>query len=145
MRQYYQTKINKKAGQNTQNFFDAVNEIMGEYKNLEIKEVESKVGSLNNFFVDLGRKLTEEFNAKRNETCIRLLAPSISPFLCEVFNSCLNFGLFPNRLKFAKVIPIFKEGDESDPLTYRPVSLLSVLSKIFQKIIFNRIIVFLNK
>ena len=43
MRQYYQTKINKKAGQNTRNFFDAVKEIMGESKNLEIKEVESKL------------------------------------------------------------------------------------------------------
>ena len=42
MRQYYQTKTNKKAGQNTRNFFDAV-EIMGESKNLELKEVESKL------------------------------------------------------------------------------------------------------
>ena len=43
MRQYHQTKIIKKAGQNTRNFFDAVKEIMGESKNLEIKEVESKL------------------------------------------------------------------------------------------------------
>ena len=52
MRQYYQTKINKKAGQNTRNFFDAVKEIMGESKNLEIKEVESKLKSFNNFFAE---------------------------------------------------------------------------------------------
>ena len=80
-----------------------------------------------------------------NNYCIRLLAPSISPFLCEVFNSCLNFGLFPDFLKIAEVIPIFKEGDESDPSNYRPMSLLPVVSKIFEKIIFNRIIVFLNE
>ena len=49
MKQYYQTKINKKAGQNTRNFFDAVKEIMGESKNLAIKEVESKLESFNNF------------------------------------------------------------------------------------------------
>ena len=74
-----------------------------------------------------------------------MLAPSISPFLCEVFNSCLNFGLFPDCLKNAKVISIFKEGEESDPSNYRPISLLPVVSKVFEKIIFNRIIFFLNK
>ena len=80
-----------------------------------------------------------------NIYCLRLLAPSISPFLCEVFNSCLNFGLFPDCLKIAKVLPIFKEGDESNPSNYRPISLLTVVGKIFEKIIFNRIIDFLNK
>ena len=57
MRQYYQTEINKKAGQNTRNFFDAVKEIMGESKNLEIKEVESKLESFNNFFADIRKNL----------------------------------------------------------------------------------------
>ena len=74
-----------------------------------------------------------------------MLAPSISPFFCKVFNSCLNFGLFPDCLKIAKVISKFTEGYESDPSNYRPISLLPVVGKIFEKIIFNRIIVFLNK
>ena len=174
MRQYCQTKINKRAGQNTRSFFDAVKEIMGESKNLEIKEVESKLESFNIFFADIGKKLTEKFSAKRNESytkktvnslflqkttiteisnilrdnknkcsvdasnlnnyCLRLLASLISPFLCKVFNSCLNFGLFPDCLKFAKVIPIYKEGDESDPSSYRPISLLPAVGKIFEKI-----------
>ena len=43
MRQYYQLKTNKKDGQNTRNFSDALKEIMGESKNLEIKEVESNL------------------------------------------------------------------------------------------------------
>ena len=183
-RQYYQTKI-KKAGQNTRNFFDAVKEIIGESKNLEIKEVESKLESYNNFSADIGKKLTEKYSAKRNESyimkivnslflqkttiteickilsdmknkcsvdafnlnnyCLRLLAPSILPFLCKVSNSCLNFGLFPGCLKNANVIPIFKEGEESDPSNYCPISLLPVVVKIYEKNIFNRIIVFLKK
>ena len=56
-----------------------------------------------------------------------------------------KFGLFPDCLKIAKIIPIFKEGDESDPSNYCPISLLPEVSKIFEKIIFNRFIVFLNK
>ena len=80
-----------------------------------------------------------------NNYCIRLLAPSISPFLCEVFNFCLTFGLFPDRPKIAKVIPIFKKGDESDSSNYGPISLLPLVSKIFEKTIYNRIIALLNK
>ena len=87
--------------------------------------------------------LVDAFNL--NNYCKLLLAPSISPFLCKVFNSCLNFGFFPDCLKNAKVLTIFKEGNESDPSNYRPISLLPVVSKIFGKIIYNRIIVFLDK
>ena len=79
-----------------------------------------------------------------NNYCIGLLAPSIFSFLCKFFSSCLNFGLFPDCLKFSKVIPIVKERDESDPSNYCPISLLPVVSKIFENF-FNGIIVFLNK
>ena len=68
VRQNYQTKKNKKSGQNTRNFFDAVKEIMGESKTLELKEEESKLGSINIFFADIVKNLTEKFSAKRNET-----------------------------------------------------------------------------
>ena len=53
--------------------------------------------------------------------------------------------MFPYCLKIAEVIPIFKKGDDSDPSNYRPISLQPVVGKIFEKIIFNRFIVFLNK
>ena len=55
MRQYYRTKKVKEAGQNIRNFFDAVKEIMGESRDLEEKEVESKLESFNNFFADIGK------------------------------------------------------------------------------------------
>ena len=56
-----------------------------------------------------------------------------------------KFWFFPDCLKIANIIPIFKERDESDPSNYRPISLLPVVGKIFEKGNFNRIIVFLNK
>ena len=77
MRQYYQTKINKKAGQNTRNFFYAVKEIMGESKNLEINEVESKLESFNNFFADIGKKRTDKFSAKRNDSYTKKIVNSL--------------------------------------------------------------------
>ena len=52
---------------------------------------------------------------------------------------------YPNCLKNALVIPIFKKGDEEDPSSYRPICLLSVFSKIIEKIIKKRILSFFKK
>ena len=56
-----------KKSQNTRNFFHAAKELMGESKNLELKEVESKLESFNNLFAEIGKELTEKFSAKRNK------------------------------------------------------------------------------
>jgi hypothetical protein len=51
----------------------------------------------------------------------------------------LSSGIFPTRLKFSKGKPIFKKGDKNDASNYRPVSLLAYFSKIFEKVIYNRL------
>ena len=94
LRQYYQTKINKKAGQNTRNFFNAFKKLMGESKNLEIKEVESKLESFNNFFADIWKKLTEKFSAKRNESCTKKIVNYIN-----IAYSCLRHQFHPFSAK----------------------------------------------
>ena len=48
-------------------------------------------------------------------------------------------GTFPTRLKVFEVKPIFKKGDKNVISNYRPVSLLTSFSKIFEKVIYNRI------
>ena len=53
----------------------------------------------------------------------------ISPLLKHVFNRSLAEGIFPNVLKKAKDIPIFKSGDKSLAENYRPISLLPQISK----------------
>ena len=45
----------------------------------------------------------------------------------------LSTGVVPNKLKIGKVIPIFKRGDSHLPNNYRPISLLSVFSKLLEK------------
>ena len=51
----------------------------------------------------------------------------------------LNTGIFPDNLKIAKVTPLFKKGDDTQFTNYRPISLLPVISKIFEKVIFKQI------
>lgn len=74
---------------------------------------------------------------KRN---IDLLAGPLS----ELFNICFSQNVFPDELKIAKVIPIYKKGIKTDPKNYRPISLLPVLSKIFEKLIKVRLLNHLN-
>ena len=59
--------------------------------------------------------------------------------LTLVINQMLSNGIFPDDLKIAKVIPLFKKGDQSLLNNYRPISLLPSISKILERIIFNQI------
>ena len=59
--------------------------------------------------------------------------------LCLLFNKSLHERVFPDQWKIAYVIPLFKSGDKSLPSNYRPVSLLSCVSKLLEKIVFKNI------
>ena len=55
------------------------------------------------------------------------------PTFILAHNKSLVNGVYPSKLKLAKVIPIYKIDHESDPSNYRPVSLLSVFNRLFEK------------
>ena len=63
----------------------------------------------------------------------------ISKPLTLIINQCLETGIFPSKLKIAKVIPILKKGDEIIFDNYRPISILPSISKVFERIILNQI------
>ena len=70
----------------------------------------------------------------------------LSYILAELFNKCLKESCFPDCWKVLSVVPVFKHvGERPTAKNYRPVSLLSVVSKIFQKLVNNRIIDHLEK
>ena len=54
-----------------------------------------------------------------------------------LINESLTSGVFPSELKLARVVPIFKSGDPSLLTNYRPISVLSFFSKIFEKVVYN--------
>ena len=61
-----------------------------------------------------------------------------------IINKSLNEGIFPQSLKIALVCAIFKKGDKTSCANYRPISLLSNISKIYERVMYNRIERFLN-
>ena len=61
-----------------------------------------------------------------------------------LFNRCIELGQYPESLKFAKVIPFFKNGNKDDPSNFRPISLLPIIGKVFERNIFDRIQNYLN-
>ena len=64
--------------------------------------------------------------------------------ITHIVNLTLETGIFPTELKCAKVIPIFKAGDACSLNNYRPISLLSSFSKILERVIYNKIMTFLE-
>ncbi len=68
----------------------------------------------------------------------------ISSLLYHIFNLAFQQGIFPDILKLAKVIPIYKEEDPQIFSDYRPVFVLPMLSKVLEKPMFKRFIKYIN-
>ena len=68
----------------------------------------------------------------------------ISKPIAEMINISVQSGVYPSILKHAKVIPVFKTGDVTESDNYRPISLLSNLNKIFEKVMYKRFIAYIE-
>ena len=75
---------------------------------------------------------------------IKEIRISINSPLVHICNLSLQQRLFPDELKIANVLPLYKTCDPCVFNNYRPVSLLCVLSKVYEKIMYNRLIIFLE-
>ena len=76
---------------------------------------------------------------------IKQIKGSILHPLTLLFNRSFATGQFPESMKIAKVVPIFKAKDKKDLTNYRPISLLPTFSKIFEKVVHKRIYTYLQK
>lgn len=70
---------------------------------------------------------------------LKVIKSEIVITLTSLINECIQEGIFPQRLKVAKVIPLFKKENEDDPNSYRPIAILPTLSKVLKKALYNRI------
>ena len=69
-------------------------------------------------------------------------APEIfAPILLIIFNKCIEFGYYPNKMKTGQVAPIHKKGDQEDKDNYRPITVLTQFNQIFERLLSKR---FLN-
>ena len=75
---------------------------------------------------------------------IKDAAPFIVYPLTYIFNLSLEMGKFPDALKIAKVTPLYKKGSKDDPGNYRPISVLPVIAKVFEKLVNGRLMDFLE-
>ena len=76
---------------------------------------------------------------------IKGVAREISGSLSRLFNCCLREGHYPACFKVARVVPVFKAEDPTEFSNYRPVSVLPILSQIFEKVIKTRLMNFLDR
>ena len=97
-------------------------------------------------------KIIDEINVKKSTGplgipvfLLKTFKTFSSPWLAELVNLSFETGIFPDVLKVAKVNPLHKKESKLDHCNYRPTSLLSVVSKIFEKLIYKRIYFYLDK
>lgn len=76
---------------------------------------------------------------------LKLAETEVVPILTHLVNICFSNGVFPSLLKESLVTPVHKGGSEDDVSNYRPISVLSVISKILEKLINKRLLSYLNK
>ena len=76
---------------------------------------------------------------------VKQLIPNLVIPLEHIFNISLQTGVFPDCMKIARSIPLFKNGNSDDFTKYRPISLLSQLSKILENIFHNRMMSFIEE
>ena len=70
---------------------------------------------------------------------LKIAAPVITPSLALIFNQSISISIFPSDWKIARVTPIFKTGAKQDMENYRPISVISIVSKIMEKLIYNQL------
>lgn len=83
----------------------------------------------------------DEISTKLLKCIINYIAEPLS----RILNMCIENAIFPDKMKIAKVCPIYKSGAKNEFINYRPISILPSFSKIFERVIANHILSYIDK
>ena len=92
---------------------------------------------------DLLPKNSSGYDNLSNKLLKKLLPALVAP-LTIIFNKSLTEGIFPEAMKKADVVPLYKSKGNQESNNYRPISLLLTLSKVLEKIMYQRTYSFLE-
>lgn len=92
---------------------------------------------------EIALKINSLKNCISLKRCISALACKqhmqlLADHSCSLINQCFQSGEFPSELKLSRIIPLFKDGNPLIKSNYRPISILPVLSKIFESLLCDR-------
>ena len=109
----------------------------GDKSYLEYLDITDQVFSVSNKLIISQSKATglDKISAR----LIRERADLIYVSICKIFNYSVTTGIFPDDWKCAKVTPLFKQGSSSDINNYRPISVISVMAKGFERITYDQV------
>lgn len=104
---------------------------------MTVEEVKKEIMSLNN----TAAEGYDNISTKIIKVCVTKLAPIVT----YLINLSFAAGVFPDKLKLSLVKPLYKKGDKENPVNYRPITLIPILSKVFEKCMLKRLMNFCTK
>ena len=157
--------INGKAVYNDKQIANALNEYFSSVGNTLSKQISNKNRSYKEYLKNPlprsiylaltdEKEICTEIDALKpkkstldvlNINMLKYVQDEMIPGLVIIFNKSIGEGIFPELLKTAKVIPIYKNDDTNFAKNYQPISLLSVFDKIIEKLVYERVQSFLRK
>ena len=105
------------------------------FPNINLKSISTK--EIENIIKSLKPKNSSGYDGISTKL-IKISSPFISSPVTHICNKSIPSGIFPDCLKYAVVKPLFKKGDKSKILNYRPISILSSFSKVLEKVMYNQ-------
>jgi len=106
-------------------------------------DLEVTIYEIENIIFELPNKKSVGYD-NIDTALIKKISSQIAVPLMIIANKMLKDGVFPDQLKIAKVIVLFKKGNSNACENYRPISLLSIFDKIFEKIIYKRLLIYIQ-
>ena len=107
------------------------NKTVFNFKTIEVREIREAFANI---------KTTKGFGTDNiSSYFLKLALPLIENSLAHLFNTSIQTSQFPDSWKVARVTPIFKGGDKTEKSNYRPISVLPVISRLFEKLVYDQL------